>query len=311
MDTDTRDAVGKALRREVPDRLWESLLNHGYLDDASFQDDPVEFLVGVIREQREDLRLGPRKGGDITPDSRRLEAELRGAAAAYLAERDGEVASFRADHLDGLVLSVDEAEAWLIQEASAAQTLRCPSRFLRRLSVRLAGSLVPVLVCSEGLARLSDLAERLSSRYSWPASDAAGLALTGDAPPPVLASGSFAPSSIFPVISLRVSASLTQDEVGRAFESLRGSLAGVDRGSKRPRRSGDRNLEVALFALSRVPASWAAMQAAWNDIHPDRPYGSRRNFQRDASQGLGQVLPGSYRMTSSGIEERTRVGETT
>ena len=288
-----RGWLDKELRTEVPDAVWDQLIEDNYaragLDKGELKDliDDAERLLKIFRAGAAEgggRRPPGREGLPDSPDSREVAVNLRDVEterarvfarlAAQMAAKHPDVIGFREDVLDGHLLTHERACELLTQQGGPDGSS-------------------PILQALRGLAK------RLSRDYRWRELDAIWFVLTGHTPPvfPLYTVGSHNLSRYGPetaAITLIVEPWINAKEVAKTYKDLQAQMRGKDNNRPITRR----RLKLVEFVEEHRQeiGGWRPLMDRWNEEHADPPYHDVRNFQAAYDETYRLLMHPAYNM---------------
>ena len=334
-DEVVRQLLGAHLGLPVSDEEFRFLDLQGALAPVQAAPEGSRQRAAAVREAAKvvrDLRTaqgqlveaGPKEAGPMVAGDRQRRYALS-RLLALEAERNPEVMSFRARHLEGGLLGWEQVEEWIKERAQtdgghsqyvemvlpAGATLKPTlsglvaesSALLRDLQIEggvkaqtlkygLPGEKwVKVAPVRAGgvLDELRKLADRLADSYSWTKDQATVFVLTKVTPYMVGIRVETEIQTEHPAASkirLEIDPVVAPQEVLKAYSELRQQVL---KGTYRPLR--EKHLKLAVFAAERrPPAKWAQVMRAWNDEHPEYEYEKETVFARDCTAAQRRLL---------------------
>ncbi len=286
-----RDWLKKRLRTELPDEVWDQLVEDKYakpgLVEVELQD-----LIDEANKLMKIFRAGAASGGGWRPsgreklpdppNSREVAVNLRddeterarvfARLAAQMAAEHPDVVSFREDVLEGELLTHEQAGELIAQQGGPDDS-------------------GPILTA------LRQLGESLGRAYRWRDFDAVWFVLTGHTPPvfPLHAIGSQTSSIYGPhtaAITLVVEPWVNAKEVAKTYKDLQSQMLGKD--NNRP--ISEHRSKLVEFVEERRPEAGGrrSLMRLWNEEHPDHQYKDVRNFSRAYKETYERLMYPAY-----------------
>jgi hypothetical protein len=205
---------------------------------------------------------------------------------AQEASNDPEVNAFRENTLRDRLLSLEDATAWIVDQAQQDGVGR-PAPTLEYVGADGWPLRQPTI---EGgiLDSLRLLAERLANIYGWTQSQASSFVLTGLTP---LASairsttiGGLPLSSTLRIV-LEVDPAVTPGDLIRFYTRIRKRVT-----QERSVRMTEKQCKLVVFVAERSEQEWPEMMETWNAEFPQWVYENTKTFQRDAVSARRRVL---------------------
>lgn len=338
-----RSEVERELDSTLSDSAWDYLLDKGYVEDVLIEAETIQWLAD---EARQVLRAGGRPAGPPPqaapmrsgrPDRSRnaVRVDAISVLLAGDARERKDAQTFREEVLADGLLSLEEVEDWIMQQAEKdgphTRWLRVAIPKGHKVSVA-RGYLVPTPAISvsddhpaqwappeyltygvtrdrwtrripvaegEVLGRLYVLSRSLAHRYGWQESQATLFVLT-DIPPLVIDLSAWvsfkSPFTSLSRINLTVDPALSPREVAEAYRKIRQGVVG-----SRFRDLSEKHTRLAVFAAERPEEeTWKQRMKAWNEAHPQLKYTVETNFARDCSQAQQRLLTPTYELPIPG-----------
>jgi Sulfotransferase family len=205
---------------------------------------------------------------------------------AQEASKDPEVNAFRKHTLRDRLLSLENATAWIVDQAQQ-DGVGGPAPTLEYVGADGWPLRQPTIEGSV-LDRLRLLAARLAPIYGWEQSQASTFVLTGLTP---LASairsttiGGLPFSSTLRIV-LEVDPAVTPGDLIRFYTRIRKRVA-----QERSGRVTEKQCKLVVFVAERSEQEWPELMETWNAEFPQWLYENTKSFQRDAVSARRRVL---------------------
>lgn len=337
-DHDLKKQINDALALPLEPREWEHLLSQGEIRSLKTGRLAPEGVAAIVEQRREiygrapaGLMLSTRERGGESSTARSKAISLLVAAEA--GGRD-EIIEFRKVLRHGIILSRDEVEPWIQNQAKADGpptvylTVAAPPHLELKVTDRggIAGTrpfqisddwpanrcsramldyLVAgnnyvrrVAVCRGGvLDRLRMISEDLAADYGWWPAAGTVFVLTGT--PPLIDTTTVQPVlKRIPALSriaLTIDPALSPREVSSIYRRLRKELVGI-----RYRSLSEKHGTLVVFVMSRPKKeTYARQMEAWNKKYPKWEYKHTTNFGRDVQIAKQRLLnPGQLSLSN-------------
>lgn len=191
---------------------------------------------------------------------------------------DPRVVAFRANYMGNRLLSLDQLEEWVANQAGNENGSK-QSSILEYLGTH--GQLLRQRTTVGGrLEELRSLSLELVERWGWEPHQASTFVLTDLAPlsEPIRAriAGGW-PNSATTRLVLEVDPAVGPRAVMKRYKAFRRQLV-----LGRVRNVEDKRLRLVVFVANRPGESWEELMGVWNGVHPEWAYRTLAEFKRDA-----------------------------
>jgi hypothetical protein len=244
-------------------------------------------LAATLRRAPKDVRKAARRKKALR-DAQPFAAlasepgDGRHQAVSFLLAReaagDGRVAAFRTDVLGDRLLSLDQLEGWVAEQAAGQNG--GPSAGTLEYVGRHGVPLRQPTSHGDALEELRTLATELVERYGWEHHQASTFVLTDLVPvlEPIRSSITGGRPTGPPTrLLLEVDPAVDPSDVMKHYKAARRQLF-----PGRVPRIEDKRLRLAVFVADHPGQSWEALLRSWNDAYPDWAYQELADFKRDA-----------------------------
>lgn len=299
-----REELAATVGHPVSDAEWSVLVADGWVGEVEVGAWDVDDLAAKYRALRAAF------GGVRPPRSRvvaappvpaRLAARARAVSrvVAALAGEHPSTVAWRAEHLPGGLLAVDELEEWLatVQGPAGGDGVRVA--WPRRAGERWEE--VPVVGHGPVLAGLARVAAGLARTHRWQPGEATLFVVAGEVPyispvtyaaawrsPTFRVADGLASHSVTSRLTIEVDPVVRPEELAASYRQVRRRFL-----PDGYHPQSEKHLELAAFGVEQPAASsWAALADRWNRLYPRWAYGHVGNFARDWRAAYRRLMNG-------------------